>query len=67
MAAATGMVDNAGPGSVGFTLLKNGEILASHFRGTNTEINGDTLFPTASLSKWPAAYGVMLLAQARQD
>lgn len=63
MKAAESMVDNGGSGSVAITLIKNGEVFDSHYRGIDRQVDGDTLFPAASLSKWPTAYGVMLLVQ----
>jgi CubicO group peptidase (beta-lactamase class C family) len=63
MGAAVSMVDNSSPGSVAFTLIENGEVYDSHYIGSDRSVDGDTLFPAASLSKWPAAYGVMLLVQ----
>ncbi len=63
MEAAVAMVDNAGPGSVAFTVIENGEVYDAHYRGSDRSVDGDTLFPVASLSKWPTAYGVMLLVQ----
>jgi CubicO group peptidase (beta-lactamase class C family) len=63
MDAATSMVDNSSAGSAAFTLVEKGEIYDSHYRGSDRTVDGDTLFAAASLSKWPTAYGVMLLVQ----
>lgn len=67
VAAATSMIDRASPGSVALVVIESGQILAETFSGTDErksgEVNRDTLFPTASFSKWPTAYAVMLLVQ----
>lgn len=68
LSAATDMVDRASPGSVALIIIEAGRILDEYYAGAEetagAEINRDTLFPTASLSKWPTAYATMLLAEA---
>lgn len=56
-------VEQATRGSVALAIVEGGEISDVHFRGADREIGARTLFPVASLGKWVAAYGVMLLAQ----
>jgi len=63
MAVAMDMVDNSSPGSVAVVLIENGANYGAYYKSNGSEVNGDTLFPTASFSKWPAAYAVMLLVQ----
>ena len=65
VAAATGMIDRASPGSVALIIMESGQILAEDYAGREgKEVNRETLFPTASFSKWPTAYAVMLLVEA---
>lgn len=66
LAAATGMIDRASPGSVALVIIESGQILADDYAGERAgeRVNRETLFPTASLSKWPTAYAVMLLVEA---
>ena len=63
MDAVIDMVDGASPGSVAVALIEDGAIYGTHYKSNGSGVNGDTLFPTASLSKWPTAYAVMLLVQ----
>ena len=63
MDAVIDMVDGASPGSVAVVLIEDSAVYGTHYKSNGSEINGDTLFPTASLSKWPTAYAVMLLVQ----
>lgn len=68
VAAATEMVDRASPGSVALIIMESGRTLTEYYAPQTPrdgeEVNRDTLFPTASFSKWPTAYAVMLLAEA---
>ena len=66
--AATDMVDRASPGSVALLIMESGRTLTEYYAPQTPrdgeEVNRDTLFPTASFSKWPTAYAVMLLVEA---
>jgi CubicO group peptidase (beta-lactamase class C family) len=63
MNAAIEMVDGASPGSVAVLLVENGAVYDGYYRSNGSPVDGETLFPAASLSKWPTAYAVTLLAQ----
>lgn len=63
-AVARRMIDEAGFGDVAYALIEDGVVRDEHYRSESGEVGADTLFPTASFSKWPTAYGVHLLAQA---
>lgn len=63
MDEAIEMVDGASPGSVAVLLIEGGSTYDAYYRSHGSPVNGETLFPTASLSKWPTAYAVMLLVQ----
>lgn len=58
--AMTERVDRV-PGALAFALIDDGQIVREYFHGAG--VNRETLFPTASLSKWLTAYGVMRLVQ----
>lgn len=64
MAAAKEQIDTEYNGNVAFVLLKNGKAYGEHFRSVGNPVDGDTLFQTASLSKWVSAWGVMSLVDA---
>lgn len=50
-------------GNTAFLLIEDGKITTEKYYSNNDEINGDTLFPLASMSKLFAAYGVMQLVE----
>ena len=60
---ATSKIDEETRGNSALVLLRDGAPYATHFSGTNAQVNGDTVFSLASLSKWFAAYAVLQLAQ----
>ena len=61
--AATTMIDQASPGSVALVLIEDGAVFDEYYKSGADDVGADTLFATASFSKWPTAYGVMLLVQ----
>jgi CubicO group peptidase (beta-lactamase class C family) len=63
MEAAVKMIDESSPGNVALVLIEDGELYDEYYKSIEDAVGPDTLFATASLSKWPAAYGVMLLVQ----
>ncbi|MGB5623938.1 MAG: serine hydrolase domain-containing protein, partial [Gammaproteobacteria bacterium] len=63
MDAATKMIDQASPGSVALVLIEDGAVFDEYYKSATDDVGADTLFATASFSKWPTAYGVMLLVQ----
>ena len=63
MDAAIEIVATKNRGNIALVLIKNGEVFDEHYAGIQGEINRDTMFQTASMSKWITANGVMNLAQ----
>ena len=59
----TQRLDTAHEGASAFALIENGEVEREHFRPRD-EIDGNTLFPTASVSKLIAALTTMSLVEA---
>lgn len=51
-------------GDFALVLIEDGELFAEDFLHQARKIDRDTLFPTASFSKWITALGVMQLVQA---
>lgn len=49
---------------IALILIEDGQVSRQHFEGVENEINGDTLFATASFSKWVTAYSVMTLVES---
>ena len=46
-------------GNSALVLIEEGEIFREFYRGANSIVNADTVFSTASMSKWIAANGAM--------
>ena len=61
--AAVQIIDAENRGSAALVLIHDGEVLGSHFAARDGGIDRDTLFPTASMSKWATAWGVMKLVE----
>ncbi|OYU71549.1 MAG: serine hydrolase [Alphaproteobacteria bacterium PA2] len=61
--AARAQIDQARAGNAAFVLIKEGHVVAEHFRSAGEPVDRDTLFQVASLSKWVTAWGVMTLAR----
>jgi CubicO group peptidase (beta-lactamase class C family) len=57
-------IDAKHKGNVAFALLKNGNLVATHFVSKGKPVDGDSRFQVASLSKWITAWGVMTLVEA---
>ena len=53
-------------GNTAFILIKDGSIATEYYSTSQDPINRDTLFSTASMSKWLTASGVMKLVQDRK-
>jgi len=51
-------------GSAALRLIKAGELHGEYFVSADQPVNSETLFQTASLSKWITAWGVMKLVEA---
>jgi CubicO group peptidase (beta-lactamase class C family) len=63
MDAAIDVLDIRNVGNVAMVLIEDGEVYEEYFDAVSQEIDSDTIFPTASMSKWVAALGVMKLVQ----
>lgn len=62
---AAAELDSQTPGAAALVLIEAGKVVGQHFSG---DVNEDTLFPTASFSKWVTAFCVMtLVEQGRLD
>jgi len=57
------LIDEGNKEDIAMVLIEDGEVVKQHFAGVDGQINADTLFPTASLSKWITAYSVMILVE----
>lgn len=57
---AVNEIDENNKGTAALTLIENGEIVHQFYKG---DINENTLFPTASFSKWITALTVMSLVE----
>lgn len=56
-------LEDASPGAAAFVLIERGEVVCEHFRSIGRSIDRDTVFSTASFSKWITALGVMRLVE----
>ena len=61
--AAREKIQDGTKGNAAFILLQNKEIYNSHYQSTGPNVDGDTLFQVASLSKWVSAWGVLSLVE----
>jgi CubicO group peptidase (beta-lactamase class C family) len=50
------------PGNAAMVLIEGGKVVGEHYAG-QAPVNRDTVFAVASLSKWLAAWGVMVLVE----
>jgi len=63
MDAAVEIIETKNRGNVALVLISNGEVFDEHYAGIENEIGRDTMFQTASMSKWITANCVMHLVQ----
>ena len=63
MDAAIAIIDEENRGNIALILISDGEVFAEHYVGLEDEVDRNTLFQTASMSKWITAHAVMMLAQ----
>ena len=63
MDAAVEIVETKNRGNVALVLIRDGEVIGEHYEGIQGEIGRDTMFQTASMSKWITANGVMKLVE----
>jgi CubicO group peptidase (beta-lactamase class C family) len=60
---AVSEINSKNKGNSALVLLQNGEVAKQYFAGAQEGVDEDTLFPTASFSKWVTALGVMSLVE----
>ena len=68
MDAAIELTRAEGRGNLALILIDNGKLIDEHYLSADElsageQVDGDTIFQTASMSKWITAWGVMSLAQ----
>jgi CubicO group peptidase (beta-lactamase class C family) len=63
---AVNEIKSKNAGSSALVLLNDGQVKKQHFKGPRNSIDADTLFPTASYSKWVTAISVMSLVESDQ-
>ena len=57
------IIESENRGNAALLLIENGEIAAEYYSNTNENVDRNTVFSTASMSKWLAASAVMKLIQ----
>lgn len=62
--AAVEMGNKQSRGNIALVLIRNGVVFSEHFEPSVDDVDRESLFPLASMSKWFTAYGVMQLVQA---
>ncbi len=62
--AAVRMVDSSNKGNAVFAVIQDGIVHRIHAVSVGEPVDADTVFQTASLSKWITAWGVMTLVEA---
>ncbi len=50
-------------GNIALVLLDDGEVVQTYFASHGREVDGDSVFQVASMSKWLTAWGVMTLVE----
>jgi CubicO group peptidase (beta-lactamase class C family) len=63
---ATEIIERENSGNVAFVLIDDGTIAKEYYSNSKDSIDKDTVFSTASMSKWLTAHGVMKLVQDRK-
>ena len=63
MAAAAKLVDSSNTGNAVFAVIDDGSVHGVHAVSVGEAVDVNTVFQTASLSKWISAWGVMALVQ----
>lgn len=66
MAAAVKLVDSSNTGNAVFAMVDNGSVRGVHGVSVGEAVDVNTVFQTASLSKWITAWGVMALVEERK-
>jgi CubicO group peptidase (beta-lactamase class C family) len=63
LAAAHERIEARHNGNLSLVLIEGGEIAGTHSMSVGAPVDGSTLFQVASLGKWLAAWGVMVLVE----
>ncbi len=63
LAAATRAIDDGQAGNAVMAVIRDGAVHGVHAASVGTAVDADTVFQTASLSKWITAWGVMALVE----
>lgn len=63
IAAATRLVDAENQGNTALVLIESGKVAGEHYSTRADSVDGNTVFATASMSKWIAAHAVMTLVE----
>lgn len=63
MQAAIEIVEHEGPCNAALVLIENGTISAEYYSSSLDPVNRETVFATASLSKWITAWAVLKLVE----
>ena len=69
LAQAKSDITASNSGNAALVLVKGGAVVGTYYSQApeyQGQVNGDTVFPTASLSKWITALAVMTLVEARK-
>lgn len=60
---AVSRIDGVGHGAAALVLIDEGRVVGEYYGDGERAVSADTVFPTASLSKWITALGVLHLAE----
>jgi CubicO group peptidase (beta-lactamase class C family) len=66
MRAAIDMIEKSNRGNTALVLIEDGAIFAEYYSATADSVDRNTVFSTASMSKWITACGVMKLVEERK-
>ncbi|HWC06187.1 MAG TPA: serine hydrolase domain-containing protein [Gemmatimonadota bacterium] len=66
MRAAIDMIEEGNRGNTALVVIEDGVILAEYYSTTADPVDRNTVFSTASMSKWITAWGVMKLVEERK-
>lgn len=66
MRAAIDMIEEGNRGNTALVLIEDGAIFAEQYPATADPVDRNTVFSTASMSKWITAWGVMKLVEERK-
>ena len=66
MGAAARAIDGGHAGNAVMAVIRDGTVQGVHSASIGAAVNADTVFQTASLSKWLTAWGVMALVEQRK-